>query len=76
LTAPNEYGSRTVSGRIWAARSFSARSQTQKHRRHTEILEWLGKEFDPDAFDRVSVNKKLAALGRRSRRSKDRHASA
>ena len=35
------------------------------HRRHEEVLEWVGGEFDPESFDLESVNKKLQRLRKR-----------
>jgi hypothetical protein len=36
-----------------------------KHEEHREIRRWVGARFDPEKFDRVAVNKKLATLSRR-----------
>jgi hypothetical protein len=36
---------------------------------HREMRRWVGKKYDPEAFDLAAVNKKLAALGRRAERS-------
>lgn len=33
-----------------------------KHPEHEEYLEWIGGEFDPDAFDLDKVNRRLRAL--------------
>jgi hypothetical protein len=35
---------------------------------HDEIAEWIGQEWDPDAFDRETINRELASLGRAGRR--------
>jgi beta-galactosidase GanA len=32
------------------------------HRRHEEILEWVGGEFDPERFDREAVNKEFRRM--------------
>jgi Plasmid pRiA4b ORF-3-like protein len=37
------------------------------HRRHEQMLEWVGGEFDPERFDLESVNKKLRRM--RTRKS-------
>ena len=37
------------------------------HRRHEQMLEWVGGEFDPERFDLESVNKKLQRM--RTRKS-------
>ncbi|PIU19226.1 MAG: hypothetical protein COT18_08645 [Elusimicrobia bacterium CG08_land_8_20_14_0_20_59_10] len=28
-----------------------------KHEQHDEVVEWLGEDFDPEAFDLVKTNK-------------------
>ena len=37
----------------------------KKHERHAEIREWLGEEFDPEAFDPEPLKTKVAALAKR-----------
>jgi hypothetical protein len=37
--------------------------QDPDHEEHEEYLEWVGGEFDPEAFDFEEVNQALAALG-------------
>ncbi len=37
--------------------------QDAQHPDHEEMLEWLGGDFDPDAFDLDPVNSQLRALG-------------
>jgi hypothetical protein len=32
------------------------------HRRHEELLEWVGGEFDPERFDQGAVNTELQRL--------------
>ncbi len=32
--------------------------QDPKHEEHESVLEWIGGEFDPDAFDMKFINKK------------------
>jgi Plasmid pRiA4b ORF-3-like protein len=34
-----------------------------KHEQHDEMIEWLGDEFDPEAFDLSKVNKVLTGVG-------------
>ena len=36
-----------------------------KHEQHGELLEWLGDDFDPEAFSVDDVNRRLAPLHRR-----------
>jgi hypothetical protein len=38
-----------------------------KHEQHKEMLDWIGKGFDPQAFSVDKVNKMLALLSRRRR---------
>jgi hypothetical protein len=38
------------------------------HERHAELLEWVGGEFDPEAFDLSFVNERLRSRFRRSSR--------
>ena len=33
-----------------------------KDEEHEEIVEWLGDEFDPEAFDLAAVNEELGQL--------------
>jgi hypothetical protein len=35
------------------------------HEEHAEIRDWVGEEFDPEAFDRAEVNRQLAQLSTR-----------
>lgn len=37
----------------------------KEHEQHAEMRQWVGRRFDPEKFDKVAVNKKLAALSRR-----------
>lgn len=40
------------------------------HERHEELSDWIGDDFDPQAFSVDSVNRKLAPKRRRSRTTK------
>jgi hypothetical protein len=40
-------------------------SRVPKHSRHEELLEWVGEEWDPDAFSPDDVNQRLHARRRR-----------
>jgi len=35
------------------------------HHQHEELTEWLGSDFDPEAFSLDAVNRRLACLQRR-----------
>jgi hypothetical protein len=37
--------------------------QYPDHQYHKELLEWVGKDFDPEAFSVETVNKQLALVG-------------
>lgn len=45
-----------------------------RHEQHTELLEWLGDEFDPQTFSADDVNRRLKRLTRRrAKASKNRN---
>jgi Plasmid pRiA4b ORF-3-like protein len=44
------------SGGPWVYADFVEAIGDPDHRRHGEILEWVGGEFDPERFDREAVN--------------------
>ena len=59
-------------GGIWGYASFLEAIQDPQHPEHEEMLEWVGGEFDPEAFDLDEVNRELQNLtspevGRRQR---------
>jgi hypothetical protein len=39
------------------------------HERHEEFIDWLGDDFDPEAFSVDEVNQRLALLNRRQKRT-------
>jgi pRiA4b ORF-3-like protein len=39
------------------------------HERHEEMLDWIGDDFDPQAFSVDKVNKMLAPLSRHRRKT-------
>src|SRR5664280_2632503 len=41
------------------------------HERHEELREWMGDDFDPEAFSVDDVNRRLAPLQRRRTKNKD-----
>jgi len=41
------------------------------HERHEELREWMGDDFDPEAFSVDDVNRRLAPLQRRRAKNKD-----
>ena len=59
-------GSRTCApedcGGPWGYSEFLDAIQNKDHDQHEEMLEWVGGEFDPEAFDLDAVNKELATV--------------
>jgi hypothetical protein len=51
-------------GGIWGYAEFLQAIRDLKHPEHTELLEWAGGAFDPEAFDLQAVNEQLAHLWR------------
>ena len=49
-------------GGIWGYYSFLEAVQDADHPEHEDYLEWIGGEFDPEAFDLDEVNAALRAL--------------
>jgi hypothetical protein len=50
-------------GGPWGYGDFVEAIQNPKHERHVELIEWLGEEFDPEAFDVAAINGDLGARG-------------
>jgi len=46
-------------GGVWGYVDFLKAVQNPRHKEHDEMLEWVGGEFDPEAFDADQVNKQL-----------------
>jgi hypothetical protein len=46
-------------GGSWGYADFLKAIQNPKHERHEELLEWVGGEFDPEAFDIEQINEAL-----------------
>jgi hypothetical protein len=49
-------------GGIWGYYMFLKAIQDPDHPEHESYLEWIGGEFDPEAFDLDEVNERLRAL--------------
>jgi hypothetical protein len=49
-------------GGAWGYEEFAEAIRDPEHERHEELLEWVGGEFDPEAFDPDAVNKALRRL--------------
>lgn len=54
-------------GGIWGYYEFLEAIQDPDHPEHEDYLEWIGGEFDPEAFDLEAVNQGLRAMGERKR---------
>jgi hypothetical protein len=50
---PEDYGG------LWGYANLLAAISDPKHKDHEDMLDWLGDEFDPEAFDMDAVNAKL-----------------
>jgi hypothetical protein len=46
-------------GGVWGYADFLEAIQNPEHPEHDELLEWVGGEFDPEAFDLDEVNQAL-----------------
>jgi Plasmid pRiA4b ORF-3-like protein len=46
-------------GGSWGYGDFLEAIQNPEHEQHEEMLEWIGKEFDPEKFDLEEVNAEL-----------------
>ncbi len=49
-------------GGIWGYYGLLEAIQDPQHPEHDDMLEWLGDEFDPDAFDLDAVNAQLRSV--------------
>jgi hypothetical protein len=50
-------------GGVWGYEEFLEAIADREHQQHHDYLEWIGGEFDPDAFDLDEVNAALRDLG-------------
>lgn len=46
-------------GGIWGYGDFLEAIQDSSHQEHEDLLEWVGDDFDPEAFDIDEINKRL-----------------
>jgi len=46
-------------GGIWSYADFLEALRDPEHAEHEEYTEWIGGEFDPEAFDNEAVNREL-----------------
>ena len=44
-------------GGVWGYPDFLEAIQSPDHKRHEELLGWIGGHFDPDEFDAVTTTK-------------------
>jgi hypothetical protein len=49
-------------GGIWGYADFLDAIRDPNHPEHEAMLEWIGDDFDPEAFDLQTVNQELGAL--------------
>jgi hypothetical protein len=49
-------------GGVWGYDSFLEAIQNRNHSEHNAMLEWVGGEFDPEAFDLDEINQALKGL--------------
>ena len=46
-------------GGVWGFENFLEAIRDPSHPEHTEYLEWIGGEYDPEAFDIGEINRRL-----------------
>jgi hypothetical protein len=51
-------------GGVWGYKNFLDAIRDPDHNEHEEYLDWVGGEFDPDAFDLEEINAQLRRMGR------------
>jgi hypothetical protein len=51
-------------GGVWGYENFLEAIRDPDHEEHDMYLEWVGDEFDPEAFDLKGVNQSLRSMGR------------
>jgi hypothetical protein len=55
-------------GGVWGYVDLIEALADPNHPEHEELLDWIGGEFDPEAFDLDEINARLAGLGRGKKR--------
>jgi hypothetical protein len=51
-------------GGIWGFYDMLEKLKNKKHPEYKELIDWLGKNYDPNKFDIDEVNKSLLLLNR------------
>ena len=51
-------------GGVWGYEGFLEAIRDPNHPEHEDYLEWIGGEFDPEAFDLEAINAALRRIGR------------
>lgn len=59
-------------GGVWGYENFLKAIRDPKHPEHEQYVEWIGGEFDPEAFDVEEVNVALSILAEGARRRRQR----
>ncbi|HMQ53899.1 MAG TPA: hypothetical protein PKE64_25370 [Anaerolineae bacterium] len=49
-------------GGVWGYESFLETIRDPNHPEHLDMLDWLGDDFDPEAFSLEEINDALATL--------------
>jgi hypothetical protein len=49
-------------GGIWGYYEYLDATKDPRHPEHEEILEWMGRNFDPEKFDLLKVNRALRKM--------------
>jgi hypothetical protein len=64
-------GRTTRTTRLWRHTRFLLLEAISdpEHEQHEELLDWLGDDFDPQAFSVDEVNRRLALLQRRRKKA-------
>lgn len=50
---------RVVASSVWGYESFLEAIADPKHPEYADYIEWIGDDFDPEAFDMEEVNERL-----------------
>jgi hypothetical protein len=49
-------------GGVWGYESLLEALRDPEHPEHNDMLEWIGEDFDPEAFDLDSINQDLRSI--------------